>query len=385
MRLPDFIVLNIEPILAEWEVFARSITPGAKMNRFALRDHAKDILRATALDMKSAQSDSERSDKSKGNADAGSASVRLTGASELHAVGRVDSGFDLMEMVSEYRALRASVIRLWRDSAPDADLRDIDDLTRFNEAIDQSLTDAVSSYTQRVDGSRRMFLAILGHDLRNPLNSVMISAQALSVGGELDSESASLASGIFASAQAMTRMIDDLLDFTGSGLGAAMPLSPTAMDVGALCAQVVDEMRAGHPTRMIFIERQGDLMGEWDAARLRQVLSNLLGNALQHGTATAPVHLLARGESSDVVLSVHNDGSPIPAEALQTIFDPLVRATADLKKPRRPGSIGLGLYIARAVARAHRGTLNVESSHDAGTVFTVRLPRHPAGTVRYGG
>jgi signal transduction histidine kinase len=176
MRLADFILSNIEPILAEWESFARSVWPGGKTDPAALRDHAEEMLRATASDMKSVQSALQRSEKSKGEGGASESSLRVNGASDVHAVARVRSGFDLLAMVAEYRALRASVIRLWRDSAPNPDRRDLDDLTRFNESIDQSLTRAIRSYSERIDQSRQMFLAILGHDLRNPLNSMTMSA-----------------------------------------------------------------------------------------------------------------------------------------------------------------------------------------------------------------
>ena len=223
-----------------------------------------------------------------------------------------------------------------------------------------------------------MFLAIVGHDLRNPLNSIMMSADALSGMGKLTEESSAMAAQIAASAAAMAGMIGDLLDFTGIGLGSAMPLSPAKMDLKTLCQEVADEMRAAHPKRTVELELQGDLTGEWDAARLRQLISNLLGNAIQHGIG--PVNFSVKGEGSEVVLAVRNDGLPIPHEALPTIFDPLVRGTsAEAQKQRRPGSIGLGLYIAREVVTAHGGTIDVKSSADAGTVFTVRLPRKRAG------
>ena len=115
----------MEPILLEWEAFARGIAPGAKMDNLALRDHADAILLATVHDMRSAQSASERAAKARGHpSDDGAA---LNGASEMHAVGRLGSGFDLMEVVSEYRALRASVLELWRDSEPEPDERDVED------------------------------------------------------------------------------------------------------------------------------------------------------------------------------------------------------------------------------------------------------------------
>ncbi len=287
MRLADFILGNMEPILVEWEIFARSVWPQATSDPRKLRDHAEDILRATASDMKSAQTAAEQCDKSKGVGNNGADSVRVNGASDVHAIARVRSGFDLLALVAEYRALRASVIRLWRESQPDSDLRDLSDLTRFNESIDQSLTEAIRSYTERVDQSRQMFLAILGHDLRNPLNSMMMSAALLLQMGQLDDDSSVMASQISASAAAMATMINDLLDFTGTGLGVAMPLSLAAMDLKGLCQEVVDEMRAAHPKRELRFRSRGDLHGEWDAARLRQVLSNLLGNAVQHSPAIA--------------------------------------------------------------------------------------------------
>jgi signal transduction histidine kinase len=224
-----------------------------------------------------------------------------------------------------------------------------------------------------------MFLAILAHDLRNPLNAMTMSAAVLTETAAQDPDSADLASQISASAAAMGRMIGDLLDFTASGLGATMPVSPAPVDLAPLCREVVDETRAAHPRRTLRYEAHGDLTGQWDAARLRQVVSNLLGNAVQHGGDAAPIELTARGAASDVRLVVRNGGPPIPPDALHTIFDPLVRGESfDARKHRRPGSIGLGLYVAREVVAAHGGTIDVTSSADAGTVFTVTLPRHAA-------
>jgi signal transduction histidine kinase len=333
--------------------------------------------------MKCAQTAGQQSDKAKGAGDAGGASARVDVASEVHALGRVGSGFDLMEVVSEYRALRASVLRLWRESIPAPDTRDLDDVTRFNEGIDQSLTEAVRSYTERIDRSRQTFLAILGHDLRGPLHSVMMSAQLLSRTGRVDAGSHAEASQIMASATAMAQMIGDLLDFTACGLGAAMPLEPAPTDLGELCREVVEETRSGHPTRRVRVEASGDLAGEWDAARLRQVISNLLGNAVQHGAD--PIDLSVHGEGPQVLLAVRSVGTPIPPDVLGTIFDPLVRGSSpDLAQRRRPGSIGLGLFIAREVVTGHGGDIRVESSAEAGTVFTVRLPRRRPSTKQRG-
>ena len=378
MRLADFILANTEPILVEWEAFARSIGAGAKMEALALRDHAEEILRATACDMMSAQSAAQQSDKSKGHGQRAEESAALNGASEQHAVGRLGSGFDLMDVISEYRALRASVLRLWQASAPGEGEFDVADVTRFNESIDQSLSKAASSYTKRVDQSRDMFLAILSHDLRNPLNSIAMTAQLLPHLDQLDAESVGgCASQISASADVMARMISDLLDYTRTRLGAGMPVSPTPMDLGEMCRELFEEFRAAHPNRPIRFQCQGDLRGHWDPDRLRQVVSNLMGNAIQHGSESAPIELRLIGETSDVVVVVYNGGPPIPPGELPKIFDPLVRgSSADHPMANRPGSIGLGLYIAREIARSHGGKITVASSEKAGTAFTVRLPRH---------
>ncbi len=375
MQLADFIVENVEPILVEWEAFARGITPGEKMDALALRGHAGEILLATVRDMRSVQSAAERSARSRGHRHEGDI-ASLNGAPEQHAIGRLGSGFDLLELVSEYRALRASVLRLWHESGSPPRDGDVYDVTRFNESIDQSLAKAVSSYTKRVDQSRELFLAILGHDLRNPLNSIAMSASLLPHLVQPATEAIHVASQISTDAEVMARMISDLLDYTRTRLGAGMPVSPTSMDLGTLCRELHNEFRSGHPKRQIDLHMEGDLHGRWDADRLRQAISNLLGNAIQHSPESAPVELRLRGETSDVVFAVFNGGLPIPPGELSNIFDPLVRgSSAEHPQANRPGSIGLGLYIAREIVESHGGTVTVTSSQASGTSFTVRLPR----------
>ncbi|WP_333606243.1 sensor histidine kinase [Novosphingobium sp.] len=378
MRLADFILANVQPIVAEWETFARSLARGAEMTPLALRDAAEKILVATARDMQTEQSLPQQASKSRGHGGAGGAeSDRLDESSTTHGLERVGAGFDIMEVVSEYRALRASVLRLWRRSVPQADVNDIDDITRFNEAIDQSLAKAVASFTRRVEQSRRMFLAILSHDLRNPL-SVIRMAAGLVARTERDSRSQEATAQIEGNTQVISRLIDDLIDFASTGLGSAMPLSRERVNLKTLCREVFEGFRSTHPQRTLRFNSQGDVVGSWDDARLRQVVSNLVGNALQHGSADGPVELAVASQDADVILSVHNEGTPIPPDALATIFDPLVRyTTPEAAKRRTQGSIGLGLYIVRAIVGAHGGTVSVVSMNE-GTTFTVRLPKQPS-------
>ncbi|PSN12690.1 sensor histidine kinase [filamentous cyanobacterium CCT1] len=347
------------------------------MTKLALRNAGESILLATVQDMQIDQSLDQQTSKSKGQGGAGGeGSDRLDQVSKLHGVERVGSGFDIMEVVAEYRALRASVLRLWRASNPQPNPDDLNDITRFNESIDQSLAEAVGSYTYRVEQSRRMFLAILSHDLRNPLNSIQMAAQLAARTPNPDPGAAKALSMIERNAETITRLTSDLIDFASTGLGSPMPLTRSPFDLEKLARNVFEEFSFAYPQRSLRFHSSGDLTGDWDAARLRQVISNLMGNALQHGATEGPVDLAIASEASTVVLSVHNEGPPIPSELLTTIFDPLVRyAKSEAAAHQVSGSIGLGLYIVRAVVVAHGGTVAVTSTVQEGTTFTARLPR----------
>ncbi len=184
-------------------------------------------------------------------------------------------------------------------------------------------------------------------------------------------------STITASADAIADLVTDLMDFTGATMGVSLPVAAARADLHVLCEEVAREVRAAHPGRSVRLRVCGDLAGTWDAHRLRQLITNLLVNALQHGSPAGAVDLAADGSAADaVVLAVHNEGDPIPADALPTIFDPLVRGPASVQQRRTPGSIGLGLYIVRDTAAAHGGTAELTSAAATGTTATVRLPRH---------
>lgn len=379
MRLPDFILANVEPILIEWEAFARSISAGELLDKPALRDHAEAILQATVRDMKSLQSVAQRTTKSRGERRFGMDSNALDDASDMHALDRLGLGFDLLEVMSEYRALRASVLQLWHDSSPVIDKQDVDDLTRFSESIDQSLVKAIASYTRRVDQARDMFLAILSHDLRNPLNSIAMTAHLVPHLTDDPDEALECSLTLARSVTVMERMISDLLDYTRTRLGAGMPVTPAPLDLSELSQELFEEFRGVHPDREIQYRAEGDLHGLWDSDRIRQAISNLIGNAIQHGSVDTPVTISLRGEATDVIIEVHNGGDPIPAGELPRIFDPLVRgSSAENPRKNRPGSIGMGLYIAREVARSHGGRLDVFSTAEKGTSFTMHIPREAA-------
>ncbi len=374
MRLADFIESNSAAILAEWVTFARTCGPiGAGMDLDALRDHALDMLTTIVADLRTSQTKAEQDDKSKGNADRADDDPET--AAEVHGAGRAGSGFTMAEIVAEYRALRASVLRLWTAENGTLKGSDFEDLIRFNEAIDQSTAESVSRYMDDIDQSRETFLAILGHDLRSPLNAVIMASQFMIETKELIEPHLTLTSRILRSGKRMNQLVDDLTDFTRSRLGSGVPIVRRDMDMAKEARHVADEISAANPTSSIKLDTSGDLRGDWDCSRLSQVLANLLGNAVQHGSEGTPISLTVRGEARDVVLQVHNWGVSIPAADRAEIFRPFKRLQSASATVTSTGSLGLGLYIAERIVTAHGGTISVDSSDDAGTTFTVRLPR----------
>ena len=375
MRLADFILKNRAAILAEWEAFAKTCSPaGGSMGIVALSDHAGEMLTVIAEDLKTPQDKHEQSEKSKGRAP-DSANKKDT-AAEKHGKGRAESGFTLDEMVAEYRALRASVVRLWTKELKEITLVDLDDLTRFNEAIDQSLTESITEFTVGLDSSKEMFLAILGHDLRTPIGAIMTSAKFMVETKELPEPHLTLATRIVSSSMRMNRMVGALLDFTRSRLGGGIPITPGVMNMGKAVHDVVHEIRAAQPDRKIEIDARGALQGEWDCERMTQVLTNLIGNALEHGSDRTVVKVDVQGDKEEVTVAVHNRGAAIPPDQLDGIFSAMKRQeTVAEVVGGSSGNLGLGLYIADQIVRAHKGRIDVESSEEGGTTFTVHVPR----------
>lgn len=374
-RLGAFIRDHLDAIVAEWETFARSLEVAERMSPAELRDHCREMLQVVADDMDVSESAKERTAKSKGLADAQASDSAATS----HGALRQLSGFDLVQLVSEFRALRASVLALWQKSVgTGADAMALEDNIRFNEAIDRALAESVKSYAANVASSRDMFLAILGHDLRGPLSAVSMSARVLGKAGLGEESRLKAATRVERAASQMSHLITDLLEFTQSRLGGGIPIQRSDCDLGAVCAEVIESVRASHPEQTVSFQAVGNLRLQGDADRLQQVLSNLLHNAVQHGDPQETISLLARGEADDVLLQVGNKGRPIAADALPGIFEPLVRAAATgaLRPDERSRtSLGLGLFIVREIVRGHGGTVTVASDRHAGTVFTIRLPR----------
>lgn len=374
MRLSEFIVQQVDRIVDEWELFAKTITPAAdSMDRATLRDHARSIVLAAARDMTKPQTPSEQAAKARGEGPEKTPSLDEAGAS--HGELRHTVGFDLVQMTSEFRHLRACVIRLWVDSLESPDMTYFQDMIRFNEAIDEALAESTAAYAEQVNRSRDIFLAILGHDLRAPLQAVSMSTELLLRKTTLEGEALACAKHIQRGTRHMAVMVSDLLELVRSRLGKSLPIEPAPMDLAEAAHAAIAEACAGNPECDPTLKVLGDTHGTWDGVRLGQLLQNLIGNALQHGANKRDVTVTLTGETDAVCLTVHNFGQPIPEDALGTIFDPLVRS-ADEELGQPSTSLGLGLFIVKEVVNAHQGTISVTSSETEGTLFTVVLPRN---------
>jgi PAS domain S-box-containing protein len=219
----------------------------------------------------------------------------------------------------------------------------------------------------------QQLIGIVSHDLRNPLNAILLSAHALLRREDLGDRATKNTGRIITSTERALRLIRDLLDVTQSRLGGGLPVRRQPMDLHEATRHAVEEVRAAFPEREVVLEAHGDGQGDWDAERLDQVVQNLVTNALRYGDASAPVRVSTRDEGPDVVLEVHNRGRPIPPEMLPTLFQAMRRGQHDEDRATR--SVGLGLYIVQQVVRALGGGVVVTSSAEGGTTFTVRLPR----------
>lgn len=246
------------------------------------------------------------------------------------------------------------------------------DLREANEQLVREAVRATEAEEDLRSGAefRERLIGVLGHDLRNPLNAIMMAAGLLATNDRLSPEDHDLAHRILESGRRMRRMIAHVLEFTRARLGGGFELDLAEVDLARTCEQIATELRLG-ASADIEIHVHGDPTGTWDGDRLAEAISNIAGNAVEHAIPGTPVLVEVLGDDDDVCVAVTNEGQPIPSEMLPLIFDPFRRGNAG---PREPGHLGLGLYIACEVVRAHGGSLD---AHCGGgrTTFTMRLPR----------
>ncbi|MDX2081555.1 MAG: sensor histidine kinase [Terrimicrobiaceae bacterium] len=370
MRLSVFILAEMEKILEEWDGFAASMRPAASgMASDALRDHAREILEAVAKDLQKPQTRKQQRLKSRSNAMFEGAPRT---AARTHGLLRAQVGFDVNQLVAEFRALRASVLRLWSDQIP-MDAGCLNDVVRFNEAIDQAIAESVGHFHQSVERYRNLLLGMLGHDMRSPLQCILLTAKHLNRmnAGEEISEAAE---SLIRSGASMQALLDDLTDFNRTNLGMGLKISRSAVDLEAIVSEEIHQFRALYPEQKILLNVSGDSCGEWDGGRLRQLFRNLLSNALRHGNPEGSVRVAILGRQSTLRLKVTNHGSVAPSE-IRWLFEPLARGSAKDRAESKDG-LGLGLFIVREIVRAHGGDVNADSDGERFAVV-VRLPRRP--------
>jgi signal transduction histidine kinase len=235
----------------------------------------------------------------------------------------------------------------------------------------------------RAGAFRDRLLAVVGHDLRNPLSAVRLGAAAALA--TAPPEGAAALERIIRAARRMERIIDDLVDVARARFGGGLPLRRAAADLRDVVRGVVEEYRTTHAGRQIELEAAGDTRAELDPDRVAQLASNLVQNALRYGDAVAPVRVEVRGDDGALTLRVENAGRPIAPELLPNLFDPFRRGEvpgAPERQRSETQGLGLGLFIVDAIVRAHGGSIDVDSSAERGTTFTVRLPRAPEASAR---
>ncbi len=371
MRLSGFIRTNTENISTKWGEFAATLLPEREFSKSMLRDGIVEILNEIAADMESPQTGKQQQEKSEGSP---GPSQDIKNAASGHALARVRMGLSSRQLISEFRALRATIIRLWHQRDQPIDQVTMDDMIRFNESVDQVLSEAEARYSREVGRSRELFLSILGHDLRSPLGAIRGSAELLQRAKGSDRGPKYVAQ-ILNSAGRMSHMITDLIELARVQLGSGISVKPTEADMKRACLEVIDEMKALYPERAFELVSKDDVLGEWDMPRIKQVLSNLLGNAVQHGAPKSAIRLSVRSSKNTVELHVHNEGDPIPSELRDTLFESFVREETGTTSKDDQSSLGLGLYIAKEVVVAHGGTIEARSSAGKGTTIIARLPR----------
>jgi signal transduction histidine kinase len=370
IRLAAFIRANRQQILDEWVKAVSELPSAHGLNAPTIRDHIPELLDALVESI-------ERNDVT---------AIPTRGLPRLHAALRLREGYDLRQVVAEYRTLRRVIHAMYSRSGDfDDDMQlKMKALRVMHAAMDSAIGDAVDQYAVDREKSREMFISMLGHDLRDPLNVIVFGAQTLveTYGEELPAHAVKAALRVRTSATRMERMIRDLLDFAHGRLGGGLPIVPAPIaDVRSIVADTVHEFAHANPERQITfgVSDQGDFAVIWDRDRLAQAIANLVSNAIAHGQDPIVVELEDRG--SELVVNIRNRGE-IPAALLPTLFDPFTHFGGERRQgegatpgqDRRRGHLGLGLYIVHEIATGHGGTI-VATSAQGETTFRITLPR----------
>ena len=378
MRLSDFIRTHSDEIAKDWEAFARTCSPAAaKMNVDQLRDHILPLLRFVADDMDAPQTGFEQSEKAKGRQPL----ARFEASeAEKHAALRIIDGFTVDQVIGEFRALRASILRLWIKHRP-ADIQaEPTQVTRFNESIDQMLSESVERHghlerqAREYSTSRDAFLATLSHELRGPLAAIVNGVNIVKASGATNASLAPVAAMMSRQAQHLRRMLDDLLDLARISRNR-LSISCVPTDIRQCVQDAVDANCEGltQGTHILKLDiPEVPLVGQIDCTRVVQVISILLNNAVKYSPAGSRIDVSLTCDNEYALISVQDEGIGIAAEMLPRIFDAFyVTHENNLAKH----GLGIGLWLARRLVEMHEGTIVAKSQGPRrGAEFCAQIP-----------
>ena len=389
MRLSAFIEQHKESIAQNWENFARTISPPAMtMDSKGLRDHIGLILDTIIVDLETSQTPQEQSEKSWG----GAPEANAPSHAQAHAADRLASGYTVLQLISEFRAMRASVLRLWAADSPEVMWSDAGDVTRFNEAVDQALAESVMRYASLVESTIQVqkiaeselrqsnrhkddFLAMLAHELRNPLAPISTAAQLLGMSPGNEVMVRKVSAIIKRQMAHLTHIVDDLLDVSRITRGL-VELHTEPLDVKLVISSAVEQAQALIEARhhqLVLKLGATPAFVEGDKTRLVQVLSNLLNNAAKYTPDNGEIVLSLDVREDRVHLCVSDNGSGIAPDLMSHIFELFTQADRTLD--RAQGGLGLGLSLVKNIIALHGGEVEAKSEGlGKGSVFTIKLP-----------
>ena len=367
--LADFIEAHAEAIVEQAIIFARAEEMGHGMTEVDLRDHLPEILQAIVADMRTPQTRAQSIEKAEGHVPADPDQPRS--AAGTHAVHRAHSGFSIASLVAEYRAMRAGVLRMWAES-PDPVIR-TEEITRFNEAIDQAIAESVHHYSDEVERWRNIFLGVLGHDLRSPLTAIMVASEVIS-GMAVDAPLAKVAQRLVHSGERMRELLDKLLMYNRAQMGIGLAVDRRQVDLARACREEIQQLQETMPKARIRLQAPPAAHGNFDARSLCEALTNMVVNAYKYGSSDSEIQVDLHDRGDRVELSVANHGQTIPPDRLQLLFEPLRRGGVTDDTTLERASLGLGLFIVSQIAEAHGGDIRAESTKGQ-TRFTMHLPK----------
>jgi signal transduction histidine kinase len=360
-----------ETLIREWTSRVRAdpvIRPAHNLDEERLRNNVPRIVEALIASL---QQSAQRTELK------GASAQEIGGdeAARMHAQHRLQDGYTLGEELRELGHLRHVLVDVCTGAGlilkgAEANLvHGVVDAVMTTAALEMEKT--TSEDLRRDIALRELFVAILGHDLRTPLTSIVLASSKLLLCDDFTEAVSKDLRRIAASAARMQSLIEDLLDMARVRNGG-LPITRKPTDLRLLCEQVVDETRLIYPHCTLQLHSSASVSGEWDPERLTQLLQNLVGNAIEHGQPEAPIQVEVRDQGHAVEVEVHNEGLPISPEVLPSIFDAFIQGEP---AARRMKGLGLGLFISKAITEAHHGSLRVRSEPDRGTSFIATLPR----------